>query len=336
MVEHASPEEIVKGLLEGVAPPRPLFLPIVFRHAARLENVPLGSFLTNPTKISNSLRQVRTRLRSDGVTCYFDPFLESEALGAKVEWPADDRPPSLWWPEGSVSGESFKTTPSAPPEKGGRVPVAVEVIRRLKMMLRAGGLLVAVVTGPLTQAASLAQLDTQGVLDRPRLPESALDLATTAITGIATAFLEAGASAILIREDVLPTMSEEGFNDWCSRLRPIVNITRFYRALPILMLGCATGVTANRDQILRAEWDCVLCPIVNHKAPTLLFELDPSVRGLALAPDMLSPSPTADFEAWVAEMVSNGRPAVITTAGDLPAAVDIERLNKLWENLQRR
>ena len=336
MVEHAAPEEIVKGLLEGVAPPRPLFLPIVFRHAARLENAPLRSFLTNPTKISNSLRQVRTRLRADGVICYFDPLLESEALGAKVEWPADDRPPSLWWPEGPVAGESFKTTLSAPPEKGGRVPVAVEVIRRLKTMLRTGGLLVAVVTGPLTEAASLAQLNTQGVLDRPQLPESALDLATTAITGIATAFLEAGASAILIREDFLPTMSEEGFTDWCSRLRPIVNITRFYRALPILILGCATGVTANRDQILRAEWDCILCPIVNDKTAILLSELGPSVRGLALAPEMFSPSPTADFEGWVMEMISIGRPAVITTAGDLPAAVDIERLNKLWENLQRR
>ena len=336
MVEHAAPEEIVKGLLEGVAPPRPLFLPIVFRHAARLENVPLRSFLTNPTKISNSLRQVWTRLRSDGVTCYFDPFLESEALGAKVEWPTDDRPPSLWWPEGSATDESFETTPTAPPEKGGRVPVAVEVIRRLKTMLRAGGLLVAVVTGPLTEAASLAQLDTQGVLDRPQLPESALDRATTAITGIATAFLEAGASAILIHEDFLPTMSEEGFTDWRSRLRPIVNIVRFYRALPILVLGCAKGVTANRDLILRADWDCVLCPIVSHKAATLLSELGPSVRGLALAPNMFSPSPTADFEGWVKEMISSGRPAVITTAGDLPAAVDIERLNKLWENLQRR
>jgi len=336
MVENAVPEEIVKGLLEGVAPTRPLFLPIVFSHAARIESVPLDSFLANPTKIANSLRQVRARLRSDGVTCYFDPFLESEALGAKVEWAAGDRPPSLRWPGGPLASESFETASTVAPEKAGRVPIAVEVIRRLKAMLRAGGLLVAVVTGPLTEAASLAQLDTQGVLDPPQLPELALDLATRVITGIATAFLEAGASAILIREDFLPTLSEEGFANWCSRLRPIVNIVRFYRALPILVLGCAKGVTANRDHILRAEWDCVLCPIVNHKSATLLSELGPSVCGLALAPDLFSASPAADFEGWVTRIVSEVRPAVITTAGDLPAAVDIERLNKLWENLQRR
>lgn len=336
MVENAAPEGIVKGLLEGIAPPRPLFLPIVFSHAARIENVPLGSFLTNPTKISNSIRQVRARLRSDGVTCYFDPFLESEALGAKVEWPVDDRPPSLRWLEGPVAGESLESRSTTPPEKAGRVPVAVEVIRRLKTMLRAGGLLMAAVTGPLTEAASLAQLDIEGAPDRLQLPESALDLATTAVTGIATAFLEAGASAILIREDFLPAMSEEAFADWCSRLRPIINIVRFYRALPILVLGHAEGVTANRDQILRAEWDCVVCPIANRKVGTLLSELGPSVCGLALAPDMFFPSPTPDFEEWVSQIVLEARPAVITTAGDLPASVDIERLNKLWENLQRR
>lgn len=93
------PREIVQALLRGIAPPRPLFLPIVFSHAARVENMPLRAFLANPTKISNSLRQIRARLHSDGIACYFDPFLEAEALGATLQWDAEDRPPSLQWPE---------------------------------------------------------------------------------------------------------------------------------------------------------------------------------------------------------------------------------------------
>ena len=62
MAENIGARQIVKGLLQGIAPPRPLFLPIVFSHGARIENVPLRVFLTNPTKISNSLRQIRGRL----------------------------------------------------------------------------------------------------------------------------------------------------------------------------------------------------------------------------------------------------------------------------------
>jgi len=334
MPENAAPYEIVKGILEGASPPRPLFLPIVFSHGARIENVPLRSFLTNPTKISNSLRQIGARLRSDGVTCYFDPFLESEALGATLAWPADNRAPALRWPEGGIGSEPADISRSV---SRGRVPVALEVIRRLKTTLRSDSLLMAAVTGPLTLAASLTQLDVSNALERPHPSESSLDVATGAITPIATAFLEAGASAILIREDFLPTLSDDGFQDWCSRLAPIVNIIRFYRALPVLLLGSANGVASNREKILAAGWDSVVCPVVNGDHRATLSELGPLAFGIALAPDLFGPGAAAsDFDRWVSEMVFELRPAVVTTAGDLPAAVDIERLNKLWENLQRR
>ena len=51
--------------------------------ASRIENLSLRSFLTNPTKISNALRQTRAPLRSDAVSCYFDPLLEADASAAQ-------------------------------------------------------------------------------------------------------------------------------------------------------------------------------------------------------------------------------------------------------------
>ena len=93
------PRQAVKELLQGIAPSRPLLLPIVFSLGARIENLPLRDFLLNPTKISNALRQIRTHLRSDGVTCYFDPFLEAEALGGALVWDAEGQRASLHWPQ---------------------------------------------------------------------------------------------------------------------------------------------------------------------------------------------------------------------------------------------
>lgn len=338
MAENAAPYDVVKGLLQGVAPPRPLFLPIVFSHAARIENIPLRTFLANPTKISNSLRQVRARLRADGIACYFDPFLEAEALGATLEWGAEDRPPALDWPEQIEQGEMPELSPAEPATRG-RVPIAVDVIRRLKTTLRADCLLMASVTGPLTLAACLAQLDLKGALDQPEIPEPALDLATTMISGTATAFVEAGAGVVLIREEFLPALSEESFADWCSRLAPTINIVRFYQALPILLLTCRNGVMANRDAIVREPWDCVVCSVLDGKpGSTILSELGPLRFGVALSPDAFAPNGpgSADLDESVRQIVSDLRPAVVTTAGDLPAAVDIERLNKLWENVRRR
>ena len=339
MPESPSPNQIVKGLLQGIVPPRPLFLPITFAHAARIENVALRTFLTNPTKISNSLRQVRARLRADGVACYFDRFLEAEALGAKLEWTGDDRPPALRWPENMIDGEmQSDSNSSAESARGGRVPVAIDVIRRLKTMLRADCLLVASVTGPLTLAASLAQLDPEDALDKPEIPSSALDLAAAVISGIATAFAEAGANIVLIREDFLPALSEDGFSDWSSRLAPTINIVRFFEALPVLLLTGTKGVMANRAAIVREPWDCVVCSVFDGKPESaLLPELGSARFGVALAPEAIAAgaSSGAEFDEAVRVMASFLHPAIITTAGDLPAAVDMERLNRLWDNIRR-
>jgi len=340
MAENAAPYDIVKGILQGFAPPRPLFLPIVFSHAARIDNIPFRSFVANATKISNSLRQLRARLRSDGIACYSDPFLEAEALGATLDWGGDDRPTTIHWPGHMTKGELAGISgSSAEPASGGRVPIAIDVIRRLKATLRADCLLVASVTGPLTLAASLAQLDLKAALNSAEIPASALDLATAVISGIASAFAEAGASVLMIREEFLPALSEEGFSDWTSRLAPTINIVRFYQALPVLLLTCRNGVMANREAILREPWDCVVCQIFDGKPDTAtLSELGPLRFGVALAPEAFAPGSTgaADFDESVRKLVTDLQPAVVTTAGDLPAAVHIERLNKLWESIRRR
>src|SRR4029079_17940033 len=108
----------------------------------KTEDFPLEAFLGNATKISNSLRQISGHVRSDGLSCYFDPYLEAEALGGLGEW--SDQGPALHWPEHFARGELPEGLHS-PEEamKRGRVGVALEVIRRLKSLLRDDSLLTA-------------------------------------------------------------------------------------------------------------------------------------------------------------------------------------------------
>src|ERR1700738_2374458 len=149
MAENSTPHQILRDLLHGSTAFRPLFAPIVFVLGARIENFSLRAFLANPTKISNSLRQTRPHLRSDGVSCYFDLLLEAEALGGTLEWRSDNEPPTLRWPPGSEPGQlpAGLGTPEGM-LKSGRMPVALEVIRRLKALLRDEFLLTAGVSGP--------------------------------------------------------------------------------------------------------------------------------------------------------------------------------------------
>ncbi|HXQ27569.1 MAG TPA: uroporphyrinogen decarboxylase family protein [Candidatus Acidoferrales bacterium] len=340
MPANATPRQIVQGLLQGIAPPRPLFLPIVFSHGARVENVPLRAFLTNPTKISNSLRQIRAHLHSDGVSCYFDPYIEAEALGGTLHWEADDRSPALRWPPNVARGEWPEDSRSLQESaKKGRVAVAVDVIRRLKSVLRDDCLLMAGVTGPYTLGALLTQ---QSPGDAPLpgdVPASMLDLAAAMIGPIATAFLEAGANVVFIREAVLPTLSEDAAADWASRLGTTINIIRFYQALPVLLLDRGCSFAANREAILQQHWDCVVCPVLDQSAldrPGGFPELGAAGFGVALPTEAFEPGDpsSAEFDESLHRIISDLRPAVITTAGDVPAAAEMERLNKVWENVR--
>ncbi len=337
-----TPRQMLKGLLQGTPPPRPLFLPIVFSLGAKVENLPLRAFLRNATKISNSLRQIRTHLRSDGVACYFAPYLEAEALGATLHWQADDQPPSLQWEHPAAAGELPENLRS--PEdaaKSDSVTVAVEVIQRLKSLIRDEPLLCAGVSGPFTLAAPLLDLRPADAPPREDFSDAALQLTAATITQIATKFVEAGANVIFVQENIFPALSAQHCDAWAQSLAPAFNIIRFYEALPVLLFNDPISFAANKDVVYARNWDCILCPA--------LAALALSAAEFAPSPDRAKIGialPAAAFQSGAASVAENLveslhtimmelRPALVTTAGDVPAAADIKLLAKIGEAIRR-
>jgi hypothetical protein len=333
-----TPRQILKGLLQGALPPRPLFLPIVFSLGAKVENLPLRAFLCNATKITNSLRQIRTHLRSDGVACYFDPFLEAEALGATLRYSAEDQPPTLRWPHVAEPGELPENLRS--PEdaaKSPRLSVAVEVIQRVKLLLRDEPLLCAGVSGPFTLGAQLLTLRPADAPPREDFSDAALELAAVTITQIASKFVEAGANVIFIQENIFPVLSAEHCEAWAASLAPAFNIIRFYQALPVLLLRDPISFAANREVVYARSWDCVLCPALPESASSTA-EIAPAPGraniGIALpaAPfQTTASSSTENFAQSLHTIMMDLRPVLVSTAGDVPASTDIKLLAKVGE-----
>ena len=316
---------MAKDLLQGIAPPRPLLLPIVFSLGARVESLPLRSFLANPTKITNALRQISGRLPADGVTCYFDPFLEVEALGAALRWSSDDQPPAICWPAPAHKGELPQGLRS--PEdavKAGRIGVAAEVIRRLNSLLRDDTLLMAGVSGPFTLAARLVQFSDQEVFSADDL-YPAFDLSAAMMTQVASALVEAGAHVIFIYEDVMPRLSAESCENWANRLSPTFNIIRFYGALPVLLLTNSAAADQNFEVIANREWEGILCPALETSFPERLSGMETARLGVALPAALLAPG--------LVERIRSLRPAIVTTSGDVPASTDIKQLAALFEEV---
>lgn len=336
MLSDFNPRDAVRGLLQSVAPSRPLFLPIVFSVGARIENISLRNYLTNPTKISNALRQIRAHLRSDGVTCYFDPFLEAEALGGVLDWTDDGRRASLRWPQPSHNGELPEGLCAAEETAArGRIPTAVEVVRRLKPLVRDNFLLVAGVTGPLTLAAQLAQVDARD----PRrggweLPESALNLAGDATPVVARALVEAGANVIVISEELLPS-SADGFGAWYSRLGTTINIVRFYEALPVLLLNSEGVTAAEIEKIVRDVADAIVCVPMMAAGGGFGTAVREGTYGVSL-PSAAFEAENSNGESVAASLrktIAESRPALITTSGDVPASADLKYLNAIAEEV---
>jgi hypothetical protein len=332
MDRKTDPRELLKSILQGAAPPRPLFLPIVFSLAARIDNLQLHTFLANPTKITQAVRQIRAHLRSDGITCYFDPYLEIEALGGILEWGASEQPAVRWaqnplkgdWPDGLRTLDELPTR--------GRIPVAIEVIRRVKSLVRDECLLTVGISGPFALAAELMQVDVEKS-GEAEIAAEALELASGAIAPVAKAFVEAGANVVFIHEQ-LPLLAS-GLSDLAALLATTVNIVRFYHAIPVLLLNSRPR---SLDPALPDFPDCVVCPVWCEALPGVLEKSLESASinlGFAIPVSAMSGHP-AGFEKFTEELrpcLSKFHPALITTPGDVSDPADLKNLNKLRDLL---
>ena len=333
MTERMTPRQMMKGLLQGIPLSRPLILPIVFALGAKIENLSLRAFLDNPTKISNAIRQIRAHLRVDGVSCYFDPYLELHALGVLPEWDSANQTRTLVWPEGAHKDKlpsglrSPENAATAP-----RVKIAVEVIRRLNTLVRDEPLLLAGVTGPFTLAARLTQLDTGELQCGSKPSEAALEIAAATITKIAAAMVEAGANVIFIREELLPPLTHENVQTWASLLGSVFNIVRFYEALPVLQFGTKAAMPSNLELILQERLDVTICVPAISEAIRAAAKFTDSPLGIALPPALLEANGTS---GGIHAEIRNLKLALFTTDGDVPVTTDLKRLMKTFESISR-
>jgi hypothetical protein len=96
----------------------------------------------------------------------------------------------------------------------------------------------------------------------------------------------------------------------------------------------------NREAIVRQNWDCVVCPALDGAAPEGMEDfrsLGAARFGIALPPDAFKGSGPSEpqSEDFLVRALREATPAVVTTAGEVPADANMERLNKVWENICR-
>ena len=320
-------------LFQGTAVPRPLLLPIVFSLGARIENVSLRVFLGSPTKITNAMRQLVGPLGADGITCYCDPFLEAEALGATLHWGEDDEPAQLLWPGHPRQGDVPSGLPS-PDEvvERGRIPIAIEVIHRLKALLHDKLLLTAAISGPFTLAARIVQSTASYSPGAEFLPAAAIELASETVAKVSSVLVEAGADLLFIREEILPEFTADIGEVWEQSLGPAINIMRFYEAVPVLQLATLLSSHEYAGYALRKFAGSVICLQPREWScfdKETIAALNPASVGVAIPLEMFNTKAPVTGEAHLRGVWP--RPAIITTASDVPRTTEAKSLATMLE-----
>lgn len=292
-----NPQQRLRKLVKrGEAPEQPLYVPLAYSVASRIEEEELFQFLHDATKLSKGLTALHQILQTDGILCFVSGSAEAEALGGSVDW-------SVYPPRVAKAADvPFPENMGEPLRAQRQIATSVDVIKRLAATIKGAPVLAVAITGPATLAEQAVGQNNSPVI---------LEQSGRVVSEAGRIFAEAGAHLVFVAETVLPETSDEAaLSRWGAALAPVCNIARFYQSLPVLL---PFGVeNADFGTLQAATPSGLLFCHNSDQAP--LDAAQPS--GV-----MLSPSPANWKEP-------GHNTSLVTTAGEIAADNDIADLRE--------
>ena len=146
-----------RNVIKGKNSESPPFVPFMYGLIARTGNVPLNNMAWDPTYYTNALEGICGLLGLDVIVGNFDATLEMEAFGARIEW-KDDFDTPIAQKGNALSGilpEDFMNQ--------GRIPVVMEVTKRLALSVGRDTAIAPALLGPCSFCNNLDHLFEKGI-----------------------------------------------------------------------------------------------------------------------------------------------------------------------------
>lgn len=237
-----SSKELVKGLFELKELTKIPFIPWVCSFAAQLEQVQVKAMLSDAGLLSRSLLNTQKLFGYDAIVNVFDPSLEAEACGCKIDYGEDGQLPKVI-SHPLTEGAAIEDLDIANFDKRGRLPTVLEATKRLKIIRGKDVAIIGLITGPVTLATHLkGESLAAGWKENP---EEALKIVTAAGTiglKLCRLYCELGVDVIAIAEEMLGQAEPRLCQALAAPLRSIWNVARFYNVHSlILSKGCVEG-----------------------------------------------------------------------------------------------
>ena len=210
---HLSGKELVLKTLQHQPVPAVPWVPFAGVHVGKLKGYSARQVLTDGDKLFDALMEANRLYSPDGQPVIFDLQVEAEILGCKLVW-AEDSPPSV---ASHPLQEGLDIPTHLPEAHEGRLPMILDVMRRMKKAVGDHTALYGLITGPFTLASHLRGTDIfMDMVDEPERVEKLMAYAYQVAIRMAQFYLEAGMDVIAVVDPMISQISPRHFKRFMS------------------------------------------------------------------------------------------------------------------------
>lgn len=194
------------------------WVPFAGVHAGKLLGYDATEVLTDADKLFASLMEVNRLYKPDGQPVVFDLQLEAECLGCELVW-AKEGPPSVkthpLFDENDPEDRVVPCDCTIPDANQGRIPLVLDVMRRMKAAAGDETALYGLICGPFTLASHLRGNDIfMDMYDDEDYVRDLLAYAAKVAKTMAGYYVEAGMDVIAIVDPLISQISTDHFRQF--------------------------------------------------------------------------------------------------------------------------
>jgi uroporphyrinogen-III decarboxylase len=329
-----TPKSLVRGAFESADLPRLPFIPWIFTHAARLEQIPIKRVFADPTQYTKCLHNAQKLYGYDAIISSFDASLELEICGCPLSWRGDyETPVARPDPEFDLGKLVDINVENA--GKSGRFGTVIESLRRINSVAGQNLALVGVIHGPLTLIAGLTGRDPlKDFAEKPEETSKALEVAAGFLLKVVQTYCQLELDIIAIVERPIVFCPPDQLPRLQAIYSPIVNTVRFYNAFSVLL----PGESAPNDitGLLDFGFDGIVIPGIDVKTWHEIKGGRSCILGQAIPVQLLS-SNSREIQTYLeAHLPEKAEPRMfLTTDGELPPETPPDNIHLLMKMISR-
>jgi uroporphyrinogen decarboxylase len=329
-----NPKRLVRGAFESADLPRLPFIPWIFTHAARLEQIPVRRMFADPTQYTRCLHNAQKLYGYDAIVSSFDSSLEMEICGCTMNWKGDYEAPAAR-PNPEFDFDRLKDINVEAAGKTGRFCTVIESLRRINSVAGQNLALVGVIHGPLTLIAGITGRDPiKDLAERPEETSRALEAAAGFLLKIVQIYCRLELDVIAIVERPIVFCPPDQLPQLQAIYSPIVNTVRFYNAFSVLLPG--ESATNKITGLLDFGFDGIVIPGIEVKTWYEIKGGRSCVLGKAI-PVYLLNSGSKEIQTYLeAHLPERIEPGVfLTTDGELPLETPPDNIHLLMKMISQ-